>query len=438
MVTVTLNDNQLLYAQWQHDISQKIGEVSALGVTMPEYLAEIGVKNCYLYINDVDREYNEQLFFQFHYNYDVLVKGWLSEKETIYSFQHSTHFANVITKKWSDIEFTKDDTIIFCNPNPKLPSISARVVGNSKAKVFYLSDLLNHMFNYAAYTKPLREFKQRNPDVKLVTFKFPDYVKDNLSQNEKDIIQKNITHGTVRTSIFIDKKNISPALEGFDYTMQQMDAICIVYPSYRDYKHGRLVKDVSRADVVNVVNGRRVTLNQPEKYDKTVYFVGTCHIFGYMVSDKGTIESHFQKICNDNNINIKAENYGFQITGYCQDFYRIMESVEYMPGDIVVVESPIAVDDNLHIEMSDLFNRPHQYGEIFIDKAHVNENGNKAIAQKIFEALKPVMLLPTEQTNENRYFSSRKSRLSPEEEQQLSEYLQKIESLTPPARESAA
>lgn len=37
MITLTLDDSQILYVQWQQEVAQKQQEISAPGVTMPEY-----------------------------------------------------------------------------------------------------------------------------------------------------------------------------------------------------------------------------------------------------------------------------------------------------------------------------------------------------------------------------------------------------------------
>lgn len=39
MITLTLelDDSQILYVQWQQEVAQKLQEISALRVTMPEY-----------------------------------------------------------------------------------------------------------------------------------------------------------------------------------------------------------------------------------------------------------------------------------------------------------------------------------------------------------------------------------------------------------------
>ena len=35
-----------------------------------------------------------------------------------------------------------------------------------------------------------------------------------------------------------------------------------------------------------------------------------------------------------------------------------------------------------------IFDRPHDYGEVFADNCHINERGNKVVAEKLYEYIK--------------------------------------------------
>lgn len=45
MITLTLDDSQILYVQWQQEVAQKLQEISDLGVTMPECSGFYGRRN---------------------------------------------------------------------------------------------------------------------------------------------------------------------------------------------------------------------------------------------------------------------------------------------------------------------------------------------------------------------------------------------------------
>lgn len=55
--------------------------------------------------------------------------------------------------------------------------------------------------------------------------------------------------------------------------------------------NGQVVLKDCNSQVYNVSNGERNTISQPEQYDKTIYFIGPCFIYGHYVEDKNTIES---------------------------------------------------------------------------------------------------------------------------------------------------
>lgn len=60
--------------------------------------------------------------------------------------------------------------------------------------------------------------------------------------------------------------------------------------------------------VYNVINGQRYTYGQPENYDRTIWFVGACYMYGACVEDKNTIESFLQRQINEAGYKAKVVN----------------------------------------------------------------------------------------------------------------------------------
>jgi [citrate (pro-3S)-lyase] ligase len=102
--------------------------------------------------------------------------------------------------------------------------------------------------------------------------------------------------------------------------------------------NGQVVLKDCNSQVYNVSNGERNTISQPEQYDKTIYFIGPCFIYGHYVEDKNTIESFLQEKINAAGYKVKVVNDGCPIYSYNIEFMRarIME-LKIKKGDIIVV-----------------------------------------------------------------------------------------------------
>lgn len=156
---------------------------------------------------------------------------------------------------------------------------------------------------------------------------------------------------------------------------------------------GRL-KDTN-TQFYHVMNGERYTVGQPEKYKKTVYFVGPCFIYGHYVEDKNTIESILQKRIDDEQYNIKVVNCGSP--SYTGSFYvdlmraRLSE-IPLKKGDIVIV---YVGDKFFHgikeIDLMSILERSGINADWMIDKPqHCNHKLNELYAEAIYDKLKPV------------------------------------------------
>ena len=109
---------------------------------------------------------------------------------------------------------------------------------------------------------------------------------------------------------------------------------------------------------------------------------------------------------------------------------------DFDEGDIVCLYGNFPNKDaHYNIDVTNLFNRPHNYGNVFIDPSHLSMREMEIVAEKIYEGLVGVLnehILP--QADEKlfqRNHLKKKRRLSSDEEEQLSEYLKAIASFAP-------
>lgn len=66
-----------------------------------------------------------------------------------------------------------------------------------------------------------------------------------------------------------------------------------------------------KSDFVNIVGGRRITINQPEKTTRTIHVYGRCGVFGYAVEDADTLPSRIQEeLLHSGYSDIRVVNHG--------------------------------------------------------------------------------------------------------------------------------
>ena len=198
-------------------------------------------------------------------------------------------------------------------------------------------------------------------------------------------------------------------MSGFKNILNRYDYIYSNAVSLTDYsfeKYAKLVKEYNATfhvengvPFVNDINGEYVHMNGgyryttdiPEKPDKYIYFFGNSACNGYAVGDSETIQSFLQRKLNDKGMNTSVINCP---TGGGVNFLEIAKRIEYEPikdGDAIVIIhhnlmpciNDIYSDRYTTINAYDLFERPHKYGELFIDTQHYTAKANELIADLI-------------------------------------------------------
>lgn len=124
--------------------------------------------------------------------------------------------------------------------------------------------------------------------------------------------------------------------------------------------------------------------------------VGGCSTFGTGASDRSTVASWLQRLCNEHapEEKILVENYGYYLSDSDREEIeevRILEALPIRPGDIVLGDWGFSNEVPL-LDLKKEGERPHNHGEIFFDigpfSGHLTENGYRLTAEKIFERLK--------------------------------------------------
>ena len=150
----------------------------------------------------------------------------------------------------------------------------------------------------------------------------------------------------------------------------------------------------------HIINGRRLTTGQPQKFHNTIYTHGACTWRGTGVEDQETIASYLQERINQYMPdNYRVINSAIGRGSDIFDDFEIIKEQDYQYGDIVIIGShgPImaSISEGFFqkygiefMETSSLFDRPHEYGEWFNDNTlHTNKRGNAVISRAIFDEL---------------------------------------------------
>ena len=143
----------------------------------------------------------------------------------------------------------------------------------------------------------------------------------------------------------------------------------------------------------NVINGERVTTNQPERYVRSVYFFGPCYIMGRYVEDRNTIESFLQrKLCSDGE-EIRVVNCG--CLGYQENnkWLPRIACTTLRKGDVVVISKPpLNVEGIDYLDLMEILECSKVKVEWLVDNlVHCNHKVNKIYAEAIYNELKPIL-----------------------------------------------
>lgn len=245
----------------------------------------------------------------------------------------------------------------------------------------------------ASEARAVRKFQEGHSEVAVICFTYPKFPTENLTESEKFIAQN------VHVSADVERYMNHPSyysLRMFFPDEGDIREVRTVYRSYLDPSGIRRLED-RKGNLVNISMGHRITTDQPEHGERTIYIVGRCVSFGYCVSDRNTTASFLQRKCNEviPEKNLIVENYGFFLSNdsngpdtFSQEQLRILNSLPVRSGDIVFYAIQEVPEGMPVLDLSHASCRPHPYGEIFVDYLnHLNENGMRLIADKMFERL---------------------------------------------------
>ena len=351
-----------------------------LGYSIGKWLKDNKITNVSVYCEDKYLEVFEDFVLSLQLDSAVTIDGYYSNKAFEYKHSQSINFGRTFFEKGLP---TKGTLIYVCD--------EIKAFNAPGCKVLNLLSLLWKALAHATTFRPILEYKKANPNINVLCVNYPVFP----PEGKRDAREEEIIAHRADVEFFKLSENISKNLVVFkdkNYSREDWEDLFKYADSEIDIHGNRKYLDYS-SKYKNVRNGHRITVNQPENFDKNVFVVGGCITFGYGCSDEDTLSSKLQKIMNKSNINWKIENYGSFLNYRRKDMYQTLFNLPVKDGDIIVVEVwrnlPEMCEPYLDfLNLREVFDRPHNYGNVFVDTAHPSHIGQEVMANKIFEHIK--------------------------------------------------
>ncbi len=157
---------------------------------------------------------------------------------------------------------------------------------------------------------------------------------------------------------------------------------------------GFLVLEDAESTYYHTKDGERLTVGQPEEYERTVWFYGPCLVIGFYAEDQYTMESFLQARLNESGSKVRVVNLG--VTDNTLGMLNHISHTELKTGDVVVVYLPDAGD--LEMERVNLYDAAERSGapaEWFVDSImHCNHRANEMFADAVCEKLASILSEP--------------------------------------------
>ncbi|MBR6014309.1 MAG: hypothetical protein IK062_11115 [Selenomonadaceae bacterium] len=256
-------------------------------------------------------------------------------------------------------------------------------------KIIYLEELVNK-FILAAYVEiPFLTFLKSRPKVRLFLMNFPIMIENqHITENEKQILQENIPLATYAERLRNDTDGtVKTPYDFLGYTKQELIDLLTLTGSKTNSDGSTTLIDNDNP-LIHVENGQRFVPNQPKIFKNKIYFLGGCSHLGVGAPYDKTIPSYIQKLINEKNLPYRVENISQFFTYRYQDIFYNLQKLQLKDGDMVFVFFDNMTSDKIpKFDLSGIFERPHNYGEVYVNTSHVNELGYKAMAEQMFAVL---------------------------------------------------
>ena len=348
------------------------------GYSMPQYCRDRGIKKPL--IASYDPEFLWELYVQFRYDKEILPAfRMLAGEGTAVSHGMECVVGGCRFEKLDLNKVEGYDKIILLTTNrfPQLPV----------DRTVYFDTLLRQCAQYVYAERPLYHYLDTHRGVRVVLTGYPVLKRNELStEREKVIVQKNV-HVLRKELKERNGKVLKTRFDEFGYSNDQVYSILALSDARTNLDGTSDLVD-STDPLIRTENGKRLTAYQNGEYSHTIWCMGTCVYYGIGSPYDKTIESYLQQILNENGHEWRVENASQFYSGRYQDIFYNLNRLPVKEGDIVLIcLQNLRAEKLPYFDCRNLFDRPHNYGEVFADSAHINERGNQIYARKFYEYL---------------------------------------------------
>lgn len=265
-------------------------------------------------------------------------------------------------------------------------------------KMNYKNIPLGSMIDYSLYKRVVLEECQNYLKSRKVASLFTKFPSANRIKNQsvlEQYLSNNSVYGFIKET----------AKYGLD-----IEEVVLNTEAIAEIKNGVVYCADKKNEKCNYINGFRVTTDIPMGAKRRIWVFGPSIVSGFLADDEHTICSSLQRQINkfceggaERNLYavVNASNYSANAV---EDVIPLVKRLPIEEGDICIfhMEYPLLLLEKYNeiIDIAPFFNRPHNYGEIFVDINHMIGKGYCVQGEILFNLLK-----------ENGYFDKESSKL---------------------------
>ena len=247
----------------------------------------------------------------------------------------------------------------------------------------FAKDLIGkHLFGKE---KLMQVYLEEHPGTILMCFNTPVFPKNRITLNEELIYRNKLT-----LSRILENPDKSHLATNRYYDVQGVKEVLSIPDEVSNADGARRMADKA-GELVNIVDGHRITELQPQRKKRTIFLLGEENIFGVGVSDLHTTASFLQALCDQNmpEKEYVVENYGlyFKTPIKLKEWKELLQVLPVCPsgGDIVLWNTD-RIPGVPFVDMANAIAEPRNL-DLFFDKEHYTPHGHKLIADKLYEEI---------------------------------------------------
>ena len=357
------------------------------GYTLPQFCVDNGIKKPLFVLEKSSEHFLREIYAQFRYDGRLLESFCFSngdEEGTKLDFFHTNglFWTKILVKNISAVKLDTFDKIILLTKE--------NINVNSKQIIRFV-DMERYCIQRTYVDIPLLHFLQRYPHVKLILTNFPSIrrYKGGSEFNKQLLSAAQLRRELVCAITSGGEKNIETPLDKFGYTNEQV--LELIWSSkVKKNSDGTSSMLDENYPLRRIQNGKRMTAYHPEHFQNRIYVFGSCHCYGVNAPFDKTIESYLQQMLNENNLPYRVENESQHFAGRYEDIFYNLNKINPEPGDIIffwIANFKSNENSIPFCDISDVFDPPIDYRQIYCRQDHVNELGYKLVAEKYFKFL---------------------------------------------------